>query len=75
MSPWLDRLSARVLVLAALAFAYFVVFPGDAEAVTGPIAVVLRLTQAVSPWLYAMIAVAIFSGAMVRTWRREAAPR
>lgn len=74
MSPWLDRLSTRVVVLAGLAFAYFVAFPGDAEAVTEPIAVVLRLTQAVSPWLYLVIAVAIFSGAMVRTWGR-AAPR
>jgi hypothetical protein len=75
MSARFDRLSVRVLVLVGLAFAYFVAFPDDAEAVVQPIAIVLRVSEAVSPWLYLTIAVAIFSWAMLRTWGRGATLR
>jgi len=45
-----------------LAYAYFVIFPGDLAAVLAPAAQVLNLSTAVSPWLYVVI------GATIVAW-------
>jgi hypothetical protein len=57
-----------LLVLIALAFIYFVVFPDDVKTVTAPIAAVLELSQVVSPWLYLVAAVALVAWVIVKTW-------
>jgi hypothetical protein len=57
-----------LLVLIALAFTFFVVFPDDVKTVTAPIAAVLELSQVVSPWLYMVAAVALVAWVIVKIW-------
>ena len=57
-----------LLVLIALAFTYFVVFPDDVKTVTAPIAAVLELSQIVSPWLYMVASVGIVAWVSVKIW-------
>lgn len=61
---------ARAGIPLALAYVYFVIFPGDLAAVLAPASQVLNLSTAVSPWLYVVIAVAIVMRAVTRTWGR-----
>jgi len=67
--------SARdvVLMLLALVFTYFVVFPDDVKTVTAPIAAVLELSQVVSPWLYMVAAVGSVAWVIVKIWGRKPA--
>jgi len=65
-----DRLrNLSILILTALA--YFVAFPDDLQSITAPIAILLGLTTAVSPWFYGVVAVGIIAMAMVKTWGRR----
>ena len=67
--------SARdvVLMLIALVFTYFVVFPDDVKTVIAPIAAVLELSQVVSPWLYMVAAVGLVAWVIVKIWGRKPA--
>lgn len=56
----------RPAVLGALAFLYFVCYPHDLSAILSPAEKVLALSNAVSPWLYGVIAVAILSKTALR---------
>ena len=56
------------LVLVLVALAYFVAYPEDAQAITTPLATFASLTTAVSPGLYAVVAVGIIGFAIVKTW-------
>ena len=58
----------RLALLAALVFAYFVIFPEDVDRLLAPVEKVLVLSGAVSPWLYAVIGVAIISWTVIRVW-------
>jgi hypothetical protein len=65
---------ARGVVLASVIFAYFVVYPEDAQAITAPIANFLTLLTAsnsISPWLYGVVAVGIIAWAIVTTCGRR----
>lgn len=57
-----------VWILGALAYAYFVVFPGDFKAVLAPVAELLRLSEAASPWLLAVAGLGVLSWTAVRIW-------
>ena len=70
---------ARLVVLGVLAFIYFICYPQDMATVVSPVEQVLALSNVVvekvlalsnvvSPWLYAVIGVAIFSWTVVRIW-------
>ncbi len=58
----------RFAVLALLVLAYFVSYPEDVQAISAPISVFLNLSTAISPWFYGVVAVAIFTSAMVKIW-------
>ena len=68
-------LLVRGVVLATVVFAYFVVYPEDAAAITAPITAFLTLTNSISPWLYGVVAVGIVAWAVVTTWGRPAGGR
>jgi len=59
---------------AVCVFIYFVVFPDDVRHVTAPIVNFLDVSNSVSPWLYAVCAVAIISSAVTKALgvRRDA---
>ncbi len=57
-------------VLAGVVFAYFVIFPADLSAVVAPIKGVLELTNAISPWVYALLAAGIIAWVIVRCFGR-----
>lgn len=59
---------ARFWLAGILAGIYFICFPGDAAVLLEPLLPPATLSQAVSPWLYLVIGVGIFSWAMIRTW-------
>ncbi len=63
--------SRRLMILAGVVLAYFVIFPGDLSAVLAPAREVLFLTQAVSPWLYVAIAAGLIAWAIVRCFGRS----
>ena len=53
---------------AGLVYAYFVAFPGDLKLVLGPLDTVLRLSTAVSPWLFVLASAGTVSWTAVRLW-------
>ncbi len=57
-------------LLLVLLFVYLIVFPDDIPALIAPLERVFGLTGAVAFGAYMVIAVAIFSWAIVRAWRR-----
>jgi hypothetical protein len=63
--------SRRWLILAGFVLAYFVAFPDDLPAILAPVRQVLSLTNAVSPWLYVVIASGVIAGALVRCFGRS----
>jgi hypothetical protein len=63
-----NNLVARLAVLGVFVFAYFVVYPQDFAAVLGPVQKVLALSNAVSPWLYGVIGVAILAWTVAGVW-------
>lgn len=62
--PW----AARCLLLALLAFAYFVAYPEDFTSLLAPVKDVLALSNLVSPWFYALLAVAILAWTATAIW-------
>jgi hypothetical protein len=62
----------RLGIPLILAYAYFVVFPGDLTAVLAPAGQILNLTTAVSPWFYALIGVGIVAWCISRIWSGRA---
>jgi hypothetical protein len=70
---------ARWLLPLLAVLVYFVLFPEDLSTVLQPInpvaqaaSTLLAVTQAVSPWLYALAAVALVCWTAVRVWGRRA---
>jgi len=63
-----NNLLARLAILGVFVFAYFVVYPQDFAAVLAPVKEVLALSNAVSPWLYGVIGVAILAWTVARVW-------
>jgi hypothetical protein len=59
------------MILAGLVLAYFVAFPDDLPAVLAPVRQVLSLTNAVSPWLYVVLASGVMARALVRCFGRS----
>lgn len=76
----LSEATVRCLVVLAAVLAYFVIFPQDLAVLLGPLeplsnaaSGVLSVSQAVSPWLYALAAIAVISWTVVRVWGRKPA--
>jgi len=76
----LSRTQVRWLVVLAVALVYFIIYPDDLAVLLGPLAPlskaaseVLSVSQAVSPWLYALAAVAVVCWTVLRVWGRRAA--
>ena len=61
-----NRLTAAVAVLA-----YFWIFPDDLSALLSPLTTILNLTNAISPWLYALAGVAAILWFVERNWGRR----
>jgi hypothetical protein len=53
------RKYTRSLIVATVAMAYFVIFPGDLNVVLAPFQSLFTLTTAISPWLYMLCAVGV----------------
>jgi hypothetical protein len=51
-----------------MVFAYFVFYPQDLAAVVNPLERLLRISSAVSPWLYGVVGVAMIAWTIVRVW-------
>lgn len=65
-----SRLKWRHLfVLGGTAYVYFVLFPGDLEAMLKPLETILGVTQAAPFGLYLVIAIGV-GGAFALKWRR-----
>jgi hypothetical protein len=71
---------AGCLALLIAALAYFIIYPGDLGTLLGPLeplsraaSTVLSVSQAVSPWLYALAAVAVVCWTVLRVWGRKPA--
>jgi hypothetical protein len=65
------RWVSRVILLVLLAFAYFVAYPEDCVAVFVPAKELLALSNAASPWLYGLVAVAILAWTATAIWGRR----
>ena len=70
-----ERLLRPIVILAALVFVYFVVFPADLQTLVEPLSVavtligaILVLSESVSPWLYMLLAVVVLSQTATRIW-------
>jgi hypothetical protein len=63
-----NRLPGRYVVLALFALVYFVIFPQDWSAIFSLVERALAISNAVSPWLYALLAVGLVCWTMVRIW-------
>ena len=61
----------RLALVGSLVVAYFVLFPEDLATLVNPLEQLLRLTQVVSPWLYALIGVGVLSWTLNRIWGRN----
>ncbi len=61
------RSHAAWVVPVVLAFTYFVIFPEDFGTLLVPVETLLMLTEAVSPWFYGVVAVAIIAWSITRT--------
>jgi hypothetical protein len=59
------------IVATVAGSAYFGAFPDDLPAVVAPVREVLALTDAVSPWLYGVLAAAVIAWAIVRCLGRN----
>ena len=60
------------LMFAALAWAYFALFPEDLEGLLTPVSQLLALSSSVANGLYALLAVCVIAWAIVRVWGRPA---
>ena len=61
---WTD--SRRIVIVAGVILAYFIIFPDDLTAVLAPAKQVLALTNDISPWLYIVAAAGVIARALVR---------
>jgi hypothetical protein len=73
-----ERLLKPIVIFPALVFVYFVAFPADLHTLIEPLSAVvtfagsiLILSDAVSPWLYMLLAVAVLSRTVTRVWARR----
>jgi hypothetical protein len=71
VKPPSNNLLARLALLGVFVFTYFVVYPQDFAAVLAPLKEVLALSNAVSPWLYGVIGVAILAWTVADVWGRR----
>ncbi len=67
--------SPRVVVIGLAVFTYFILYPGDIETLLAPFTAFgvvlqdfLNVTTAVSPWLYATVAVCFVACSVTRIW-------
>ena len=67
----MSRDKERLIVLAAAAYVYFVLFPEDLPAAIAPAREILALTDAVSSWLYVALAGCVVSWAIARCCGRR----
>ena len=68
MTTWSKTTTARWVILISAAFVYFVAYPRDLASVIFPVKEVLALSNAISPWLYGLIAVAILAWTATAIW-------
>jgi hypothetical protein len=59
------------IIVTITGLAYLSAFPEDLPTVVAPAREVLALTDAVSPWLYAVLAAAVIAWAVVRCFGRS----
>ena len=76
----LSAVTVRWLIVLAAVLVYFVFYPEDLTVLLGPLeplakitAIVLSVSQAVSPWLYILLAVLAICWTLTRVWGRPAA--
>ncbi len=61
-----NRLTAASAVLV-----YFLIFPDDLATLLSPVTTLLKLTNVVSPWLYALMGVGAILWFVERNWGRR----
>ena len=59
------------LVAASAVLVYFMIFPDDLTILLSPVTTLLKLTNAVSPWLYGVVAVGAIMWFVERNWGRR----
>lgn len=59
---------ARPAIVGMAVLVYFFLFPGDLAVLLAPLERTLSLTNAVSPWLYGLLAVALIAKVIVKVW-------
>jgi hypothetical protein len=62
------------IVAAFAAFVYFLIFPDDLTTLLSPVTTLLNLTNAVSPWLYALVGLGAILWFVERNWGRRQNP-
>lgn len=60
----------RWIILAGAVITYFIVFPEDLPTVLAPAREILSLSNAISPWLYALLVSGIIAWTLVRCFGR-----
>jgi hypothetical protein len=75
-----SRVTVHWLILLAAVLVYFIIFPQDLAALLAPVeplvktlADILSVSQAVSPWLYGLLAVLAICWTLARVWGRRPA--
>ena len=58
-------------IIGVSVFAYFVIYPGDIEALITPFAVALGLFHQVPPWLYVTVIALILSCTATKIWGKS----
>ena len=58
-------------VAASAVLVYFVIFPDDLTTLLSPVATLLKLTNAASPWLYGLVALGAIMWFVERNWGRN----
>ena len=62
------------LAAAASVLVYFLIFPDDLTTLLSPVTTLLKLTNVVSPWLYALMGVGAILWFVERNWGRRHEP-
>ena len=73
MKTAIKQVLFRLMLLGLLLLAYFVIYPEDLTGVISPLATLLGISSAISPWLYALVAVGIICWTAMRIWDRAPA--
>jgi hypothetical protein len=60
----------RWMIVAGAVITYFILFPNDLSAVLSPAREILSLSNAISPWLYALLASGIIAWTLARCFGR-----